>query len=1763
MKYACKATARLISILLVAILMTTVFPTSAFATIDEPLSGVTGSGWDDFGNLPEDEFDPPPITEEPPGDDALDSGSPDNEDVSSDGGVLGAEDGKTLEEMPKNAVAPLTLGVSGEWTLPDDTGAEFIEFLESVEKEMHKPTSRAAPGDMGTVSWAWGEQVEFTTSAGHYIGNIPRLTLSTANPAQDIPFCAKFGVDPDTSSPYTAKVGSNQQILKLLIAHKEGKASTVGVQLAIWSITNHTSFRSHPEAQAAWYTSQNVDTDGYSYLEWRAGSGQPFYTLERFDAPSERELKIIKKSTSGRLLSGAKFSVSGPGVNETGLVTNSRGEILVKIPSPGGIYTVTETTPPSGYLPAGPDSQTVTIDANNPSGTVIFENEPEGDGPPPEGEESSFRVEVETEVETKVDVRNEKEIEYSRAYGQLTVRKHDQDGNSLDGALFNIEVRFTDGTVLRENNWEVDNGARLFTYTHPENNHDPATATITEVQPPRYYTGDPTPKTVTIQPSYTRTIISTTWTETVWTYFYRYTVIEISLDGDETEVDSWTESRDEFEVTPGNVENFPEYVDGDREITTTFVNHRITGDVIVTKKDANTGLPLAGASVHLWGTDLGEPSTINKTLLTGPDGTAIFDNLPPGTYAIQETQPPFGYNLNDEIQNAVLQSGQTLHKEIRNYRKDGLIIKKTDQNGVPLPGAMFELRRGSGEVLLSDVTNKNGIIYRGHLTQDLYVIEEIQAPEGYLLDENPIKEIYIYATDDNKEYTVSFVNKKRPGIEITKVDGDTPTRMLSGAVFRITDTQTNQYWDVRTGEDGMALLDNLDLGTTYIVEELEAPHGYVNSGYRQEIVLKECRKHTITVANRHMPKMTIIKKDIGTGELLPGATFRISWNNGTNYRDVTTGENGEAKIPSLPPGWYTVTETKAPNGYLLNPTPQQVHIIDGQDKVIEIFNEKKPSLSIKKVDSVTKTPLQYAKFRIEKKTDGGAALIGEYISDADGIVHLENIVPGRYLITEITAPDGYNIDTVTHEVTIEFGQVYKIELTNTAKSPIYIQKVDETGNPLAGAKFKVATMNGAMVGTVTTGRTGCAIIPCAEPGWYVVEEVQAPDGYVLSNTPVNIEVKSGKPAQVEFVNYQKPMLQILKLDADSQKALPGAKFKVTQADGALVGEYTTGKDGLISIEGLAPGAYIISEIRSPDGYILDMTPKTVTLEAGKTLCIEFTNTAKPGLQLLKLDKISGKPIKGVVFQVVQLLSGAKKDLGTFTTGENGTFYIPDLAPGDYIITEVKAAGGYIADSTPKNIHVEGGKLNTVEFTNIPYSNLRLLKIDAETRAPLADATFKLFDEKRLEAGTYTTTALGEINVAKLPSGNYFIQEVKAPAGYLLDNTVRPIELIPGKTTTVEWKNTPLGSLRIVKIDKETKKPLYGAKFLLYDSRNNLLGEFSTDQNGLITFGRNLQAGKYKLKEIKAPDGYILDETVRTITVKQDETTEIVIENEPKRGQIQITKVAASRNSITKDKEGTALGGAVFEVYNNKMELVDTMATDPANGMATSKPLPLGVYGIKEKTSPKYYFTDGKIFYAEVKVNGDLVKFRVKNKPVDLETTVEKRGVVEAMAGSSILYTLSGIENKSNVPLEEFYLHDVLPAEAVRLEKVWTGVWSDRVRMDFQIRTNLKDRYRTIKKNLLSTTNNEIDCSRAALGLSANEYVTEFRLVFHDEVEPGFRDKTSPKLQVRVLDSVKNGRKFVNKADVGGKYGREWVYDTDGWTTVTYNKPKGDLPKTGG
>ncbi len=372
-------------------------------------------------------------------------------------------------------------------------------------------------------------------------------------------------------------------------------------------------------------------------------------------------------------------------------------------------------------------------------------------------------------------------------------------------------------------------------------------------------------------------------------------------------------------------------------------------------------------------------------------------------------------------------------------------------------------------------------------------------------------------------------------------------------------------------------------------------------------------------------------------------------------------------------------------------------------------------------------------------------------------------------------------------------------------------------------------------------------------------------------------------------------------------------------------------------------------------------------------------------------------------------------------------------------------------------------------------------------------------------------------------------------------------------------NKQKATLRLKKVDTETKAPIYGVVFNLYDAKNNLLGEYITDQNGVIEFSKELPAGKYKLKEVQAA-GYVVDPTIRTVTVKSGETTEIVIENQPIQGQIQIVKKAADYNDITKDKAGALLEGAAFEIFDRENKVVDTITTD-SRGTATTKPLPVGVYGCREIESPEHYILDDTPFYAAIKVNGDLVRFEVLNESETLEATVTKYGNYEAMPGDTIRYDFKDIANTSTVPLDDFYWRDDLPTDALRLRTIRTGTWDEHLTYSVEYQTNKDDNWQVLEDGLNSKASQELDCGRSALRLKAGEYVTAFRFHF-GTVQAGFREVETPSITCTVNGNLPSGYRFTNRTDAGGQRHGEWTIGKDSWVTVIFSSKKTKFPQTG-
>jgi len=1300
-----------------------------------------------------------------------------------------------------------------------------------------------------------------------------------------------------------------------------------------------------------------------------------------------------------------------------------------------------------------------------------------------------------------------------------------------------------------------------------------------------------------------------------------------------------------------NLDSYPQMVtvESGQTIEVVFENTRRQGLQIL--KVDSEGNPLAGAlfeitrgSGALWG-----------TFSTDANGLIIIPNneLTTGLYHVREVRAPAGFLIDEEnnpqsiwIDNA--DGIETYHLVFRNPRRPQVeIIKIDSRGGERLPGAVFRLTDPSTGNSWEQLTDQNGVVLfssnapdRHGITVTLevgrtYILEEISAPPGYI---NSGWRHELTLSPDNT-HTFIVENDPEPSLEIVKRDRLTGA-LLEGATFRVAYRGSIDFQEVTTGANGVAAIRGMAPGT-YVVTEVRAPNGYILTEEEHTVILRPGEVTVIEIFNDREPSMEIVKFNLHDGRRLAGATFRISWNNGTYFRDVTTNENGTALILGLQPGWYTVTEIRAPDGHILSDEPVQVYLEPGERRILTIANRSYPSLTIEKTCSVTGNPLQFARFRVERIRGDSIALIGEFTTDENGRIHLHNVEPGRFRETEVSPPAGYVMDRGPWDITIAPGQAYVLQITNTPMAPIMIRKVDPQGNPLAGAEFTITTMTGQWVATVQTVHTGWAIVPNVAPGRYIVREVRAPDGYVLNDEPQYVEMVAGEPVTLTFVNYPAPQLQIVKVDADTGRPLVGAAFRITESNGRFVAERVTGPDGMITLS-LPPGEYVVAEIRAPDGYVLDMTPEVVVLEAGRTTTITFRNLSRPGLQLVKVCAETGVPVEGSRFEVFELRDGWNRSIGIFTTGANGTFFIPNLAPGYYEIVEVHAPNGYILDPTPRRIFVEAGKINVVEFENVPYANLRLLKICAETRQPLEGAVFRLFDADRLEIATVTTNALGEIWWPNMEAGTYYLQEQRAPAGYLHDNTVRRIELSPGQTTTVEWPNVPLGSLRIIKIDGDTRQPLYGVVFDLMDRSNNVLGRFRTDRQGTIAFSRNLAPGRYHLREVQAapgyfldnrihvadvedgmtveivvendqlgtlrlrkvcaetgqplrgaafllynrqqglmgefvtndageivienrfttgryfireirsPQGYVLDDQMRPIDMRVGHTTEVVISNTRVSGEIELVKVSSADSNAR-------LSGAVFQVFNERLEVVGEMTTG-SDGVARLGNLPLGRYAIKEVTSPNGFILSEEVIYVDIRVQGDTVRVTVQNDPSDLDVTVNKNGIRETMPGEVFVYHFPNIANNSNVALEEFFWRDILPTEALRIQSLNTGTWNQRVVYELWVRTNHRDYFR-VRNNLHSNIEYTIDLRPETLRLASNEFVTETKVVF-GTVQPGFTSALDPFITVQVLDGLPLGTMFTNRTDGGGRYGDEWVFDRDSWVTGIF-RPNRRIPQTGG
>ncbi|HJG94586.1 MAG TPA: DUF5979 domain-containing protein [Enterococcus faecalis] len=908
----------------------------------------------------------------------------------------------------------------------------------------------------------------------------------------------------------------------------------------------------------------------------------------------------------------------------------------------------------------------------------------------------------------------------------------------------------------------------------------------------------------------------------------------------------------------------------------------------------------------------------------------------------------------------------------------GVILEKIDaETAEVLQGAIFKLvNKKTQQVIQENLrTNQSGQIRLAGLEPDQYELIEVKAPPGYKLDATPVS----FEIKSGQTQTIRLKKENtrlENQLKVEKVDENNEAKRLAGAEFSLYDQKNNLIEKGVTNENGELLFSNLSPDGEYYLVETKAPNGYELDDTKHPISFAGKADYTLTyrVKNKQQVQIgsiKIVKQDKDSKKRLTGAEFQwkdtVTGKTGT----VTVGIDGTITIPNLAVNrTYEITETKAPTGYVLDKTVHKVTLTTAQaNKVVTVIIEntaQKGSLAIIKVDKDSRKRLAGAEFKWRDTVTGKE---GTVVADKNGQALITDLPVNRvYEITEIKAPNGYILNNKTYRVTLTTNFADKIgyyTIENTAQEgSLAIIKVDKDSRKrLAGAEFKWRDTVTGKEGTVVADKNGQALITNLPVNRvYEITEIKAPNGYILNNKTYRVTLTTNFADKIGYYTIEnvalRGNLKLIKQDSYSKQRLAGAQFRWRDTVNGNTGVVTANANGEATLYNFSVNRiYEITEIKAPNGYILDKTVHRVLLPsnyAGKTYTFTKNNQAQKGaIKIVKQDGYTKQRLAGAQFK---FLDTTNNYTATFTANRNGEVLITGLA-GDriYEITEIKAPNGYIIDRRVHKVDLrgQGGKTYTLVLNNqAQKSAIKIIKQDGYTKQRLAGAQFKFRDTTNNYTATFTANRNGEVLITGLAGDRiYEITEIKAPNGYTIDRRVHKVDLRGqgGKTYTLVLNNTSQqGAIKIIKQDTDTKQRLAGAKFRFRDTTNNYTATFTANGNGEVLIPGLSSDRIYEITEIQAPTGYALDSRVHRIDLRGQgaKTYTLVLNNKANYGAIKIIK----QDVETKVR----LAGAVFE-WKDTTNGYTQRVTTGGDGTVTISGLSVNrVYEIREVQAPAGY-----------------------------------------------------------------------------------------------------------------------------------------------------------------------------------------------------------------
>ena len=925
----------------------------------------------------------------------------------------------------------------------------------------------------------------------------------------------------------------------------------------------------------------------------------------------------------------------------------------------------------------------------------------------------------------------------------------------------------------------------------------------------------------------------------------------------------------------------------------------------------------------------GETGSVQLSFRTDVYKYAVF-------YAICQEKDEYG-----ELQNYVVDTDPTTEMDLSTFSNyadqpveeydTGLrIIKYETGTEIPISGARFEVVGPDGDSVGTFVTNGDGRIEIPLSKSGNYTVIEREAPQHYMISEEPAQNVTV-VYDEVAE--VTFFNDPYGTLRIEKKSN---TGMnLPGAVITVEHIESGQTFTATTSSAGVAIFDEIPLGA-YRIQEKTAPVGWQldDTVYTATVVAGETT--TIPIINEELPGLRIIKYDRKNMVAMPNVTFAV-YRDGEFLGNFKTDQFGEILIADAEPGTYRAFEVDTGDeGHILDTTPQEVELHAGDGiKELLFFNDVKPGLRLVKVDSDDPSKvIPNAVFEI--KSVEGTYGPQEFRTDENGEIDLSMLPPGSYVVTEKSC-DGYVIDEAQRIIELKPNEDAQFVFTNHIKPSLQLIKLSSDGSRLAGVTFRIAKIeDGSHYLDRTTSSTGEILVSDLEPGVYSVRELSSVQDHIPDDTEHHVELFPGQTSTITLTNDKRPNLYIHKTDADTGEPIEHTVYLVKGADGHSIAEVETDENGVAVVENLLPGVVEVIEKSVPEPYLLAEDSQMVTLFPNRDRDVYFQNYKRPTIEIIKENSITHDRIENVPFQVWyasnNTATGEYNDLGVFYTDEEGRIVLSDpdlsLRDGWFRVKELEPAPGFaLADPDTQEAFIAAGEGHTFRFSNRPLSAISVWKYDSETGAAIEGAVFQVrylsgntSGTGGTVIGTYRTSVNGSFTVTGCKAGTYIIEELSSDGSHVIDTPPQTVYLSGEDQEVVQvyFGNSPKGSLLIKKVSSADNSPISDVQFFVTESDGTVVGDsngyFTTDSAGTILIEGIDPGTTLVVKETRAKDGFLLDDTPQTAQIKAGQTVTLEFRNQPT-GQLIIHKLSG-------DDRKTPLEGVQFKITYSDGSFVD-------------------------------------------------------------------------------------------------------------------------------------------------------------------------------------------------------------------------------------------------